>query len=42
MRVIGFNFSKISIEKFSDKLDKLQIKTRTRQEFVDITQNGAK
>ena len=27
MRVVGFNFTKISIEKFSDKLEKLNIKT---------------
>jgi hypothetical protein len=27
MRIMGFNFSKISIEKFSDKLEKLKIKT---------------
>lgn len=27
MRIIGFNFTKISIEKFSDKSEKLNIKT---------------
>lgn len=32
MRVIGFNFNKISIEKFSDKLEKLKIKTN-----IDVT-----
>jgi len=27
MRIVGFNFNKINIEKFSDKLEKLNIKT---------------
>jgi hypothetical protein len=27
MKIVGFNFNKINIEKFSDKLEKLQIKT---------------
>ena len=27
MRVVGFNFNKINIEKFSDKLEKMNIKT---------------
>jgi hypothetical protein len=27
MRIVGFNYNKISIEKFSDKLEKLNIKT---------------
>ena len=37
MRVMGFNFSKISIEKFSDKLDKLdKLKIKTNIDISDI------
>ncbi|MEN7982523.1 MAG: hypothetical protein ABFQ65_03685 [Nanoarchaeota archaeon] len=33
MRIVGFNFNKINIEKFSDKLEKLNIKTN-----IDISE----
>jgi len=34
MKTVGFNFSKIAVEKFSDKLDKIKLKTNI--EFKEI------
>ncbi len=34
MRIVGFNFTKIEAEKFSDKLDKIKLKTNI--EFTDL------
>jgi len=39
MRTVGFNFSKISIEKFSDKIDKLKIKTNIDISDISSVEN---
>ncbi len=40
MRIMGFNFSKISIEKFSEKLDKLKIKTNIDISEIKLLENN--
>lgn len=40
MRVVGFNFNKISIEKFSDKIEKLKIKTNIDISDVKSIENN--